>query len=350
MSTIAGDATAMHLDAGRRAVAWWLLVCCAMVAAMVAVGGITRLTESGLSMVEWRPLIGALPPLSEAEWQRVFAAYQASPEFRKVTGWMTLVDFRRIFWWEYVHRLLGRLIGVVFVVPFLWFLLRGRIDGRLGLRLGGILALGGLQALAGWWMVRSGLGDDPFVSQYRLAVHLGLAVLIYALLFRTALGQLLGPPRRSRGDRFRSRLVAGLALYVFVLVLSGALVAGLDAGLVYNSFPLMDGSFVPPGYGAFEPFVLNFFENHGAVQFNHRWMAITGVVLILGFCAACRGVLLPGRGRLAIRLLGFMAVAQMALGIGTLLLQVPVALAVAHQMGALLLLTVCLWTQRELEG
>lgn len=350
MSTIAGDATAMHLDAGRRAVAWWLFLCCAMVAAMVAVGGITRLTESGLSMVEWRPLIGALPPMSEAEWQRVFAAYQASPQFQKVTSWMTLADFRQIFWWEYVHRLLGRLIGVVFAVPLLWFLVRGRIDGRLFLRLIGVFALGAVQAVAGWWMVSSGLGNDPYVSQYRLALHLGLAFLIYALMFRTALGLLLGPPRRSRGDAVRARIAAGLAGYVFVLVLSGALVAGLDAGLVYNTFPLMEGSFVPPGYGAFEPFVLNFFENHGAVQFNHRWLAVTGVLMIVAFCVASYATPVSARARVAVRLLGLMALTQMTLGLGTLLLQVPVPLAVAHQMGALTLFTLCLWTQREMEG
>src|SRR3954470_11936043 len=229
---------------GDRAVAWWLLACCAMVFAMVVVGGMTRLTHSGLSIVEWQPIVGAIPPLDEGEWQEAFAKYRATPEFRLRNHDMTLEGFKGIFWWEYFHRLLGRVIGVVFFVPFLYFLARRRIPRDLAPPLAGTFLLGGLQGAVGWYMVKSGLVDDPRVSSLRLAMHLGLAFLLYGLMFYTALG-LLSPLRTASSDEARRRagFLVGL---VFVMVLSGALVAGIHAGYAYNTWPLMNGEAIPP--------------------------------------------------------------------------------------------------------
>src|SRR5476651_2188160 len=219
------------LGTSRRAMAWWLLACCALVFAMVVVGGITRLTHSGLSIVEWQPIVGTLPPLDDAQWQETFARYQLTPEFRLRNHDMTLEGFKGIFWWEYSHRLLGRVIGLVFLVPFAWFLARGRIDRPLGWKLAGIFVLGGLQGALGWYMVKSGLVDDPRVSSVRLAGHLGLAFLIYASMLWVALGLRFASSVHARPSLVRhSALVVAL---VFATALSGALVAAIHAGLAY---------------------------------------------------------------------------------------------------------------------
>src|SRR6266571_4767742 len=231
--TEASSAPAAQTRNGDRAVAAWLLACCALVFSIVVVGGITRLTHSGLSIVEWQPIVGALPPLDEAGWQETFGKYKQSPEYRLVNPGMTLDGFKIIFWWEYVHRLLGRLTGAVFFLPLLWFALRGRIPRALGWKLAGILALGAAQGALGWYMVQSGLIDNPRVSQYRLTAHLGIA---FDLLFPRA-----GPV----SGRLR-RFAFALAALIFVMVLSGGLVAGIRAGLAYNTFPLMNGRLVPP--------------------------------------------------------------------------------------------------------
>ena len=344
LSTPLRPAVAAHPWAhGHPAIAIWLFICCGAVAAMVLIGGITRLTDSGLSIAEWRPLMGALPPLSDAEWDRVFALYRDTSEYRLQNAGMTLAGFKTIFWWEYLHRLWGRLIGVIFIVPFAWFALRGLLDRGLGLRLLGIFALGGLQGLIGWWMVASGLVDRVDVSPYRLAVHLGVAFLIYALLFWTALD--LVAPRQQAAAPERLRRFAWVALaMVSVTVMAGALVAGTKAGLIYNSFPLMGGQLVPPDYAALQPFFLNLFENPAAVQFNHRLVAISTVVFLGAFWWTAR------RDPTFVRPAAVMfalACAQALIGIWTLLLVVPLPLGVAHQAGALALLTAALWTARR---
>ncbi|MBV8165771.1 MAG: COX15/CtaA family protein, partial [Alphaproteobacteria bacterium] len=306
---------------GDRAVGLWLLACCAMIAAMVVIGGITRLTESGLSIVRWEPIGGALPPLDHADWQRLFELYQASPQYQQVNQGMGLDDFRAIFWWEYVHRLWGRLIGVVFLVPFVWFLATGRIARSLRAPLAGLFVLGGLQGALGWWMVASGLRDVPWVSPYRLTAHLGLAVAIYAGALWLALS-LLRPPAPPVPQNLRRGAWIITAL-VFTTLLAGGFVAGTDAGLIYNTFPWMGDGLVPPDYrNPALSLLANTFENHAAIQFHHRVLAITTVTAILVFWRVARG-----RTTFCAWLdtLAAFALFQMGLGIATLLLHVPTA-------------------------
>ena len=317
-------------DSDRRAVAAWLLLCAAMVCAIVVVGGVTRLTRSGLSIVEWQPLIGALPPLSTADWEALFAKYRATPEYKLVNLGMDLEGFKRIFWWEYFHRLLGRVVGLVYLLPFLWFLVRRRIERPLAWKLWGVFALGALQGALGWYMVKSGLVDDPKVSQFRLTAHLGMALAIIAAQFWIAL-DLLRPPTGSR-----SRFAVALAGLVFLMALSGAMVAGLRAGAAYNTFPLMNGHLVPPEVLMLEPWWRNFGYNMATVQLVHR--AIFWLLALLVPLAWWAGRRQAGAHAL---LAAFLL--QAALGIWTLLLGVPVALAVAHQAGAVLLLVAGLY-------
>jgi cytochrome c oxidase assembly protein subunit 15 len=317
----------------RRAVAAWLLVCAALVFAMVVVGGVTRLTHSGLSIVEWQPLVGALPPLAEADWQALFAKYRQTPEFRQVNFDIDLEGFKRIFWWEYFHRLLGRVIGLVFLLPYLWFLARGRLERRLAWLLGGVFLLGALQGALGWYMVESGLVDDPRVSHFRLTAHLGMALLIFAAELWLAL-ELLGARQRPP-----ARLAAAIALAVFVMALSGGLVAGLRAGKAYNTFPLMNGHWVPPEILMLEPWWRNFLYNMATVQFVHR--AFFWLLAVLVPLAWWRARATPAATPATLLLAAF--VLQASLGIATLLAGVPVALAVAHQGGAVLLLGAALW-------
>ncbi|HET9471299.1 MAG TPA: COX15/CtaA family protein [Usitatibacter sp.] len=322
----------------RRAMAAWLLACCALVFAIVVVGGITRLTHSGLSIVEWQPLVGAVPPLNEGEWRDTFARYRATPEFRLRNFDMTLQGFKRIFWWEYVHRLLGRAIGVAFLVPFLYFLARGAVSRPIAWRLAGIFALGGLQGALGWFMVKSGLVDDPSVSSLRLAAHLGTAFLIYAAMLWLGLGLAFGMAPRA-GPRTR-RHAAALAALVFVMVLSGALVAGIHAGLAYNTYPLMDGHWVPPEILLLDPWWRNLVYNMATVQFDHRVLALAVAATALALCA--RVLRDPGARALERRWAAALAVAvalQLTAGISTLLLRVPLTLAALHQAGALVVFT-----------
>ena len=266
----------------QKPVAIWLLVCCALVFAMVVVGGVTRLTDSGLSIVEWKPIVGSIPPLSESDWEEVFEKYNKTPQYKKVNQGMSPDEFKTIFWWEYFHRLLGRVIGLVFFIPFLYFIVRKKIDQPLGLKLAGIFFLGGLQGLMGWYMVKSGLVDNPHVSQYRLTAHLGLAFIIYGAMFHVAM-KLLLPIRTLHMDnklhslyRF-SQVLIGL---IFLMVLSGGLVAGIRAGQAYNTFPLMNGHFIPPEIFMIEPWYRNFFDNIATVQFDHRLIAWVLAILI----------------------------------------------------------------------
>ena len=324
-----------------RAVALWLIACCAMVFLMVVIGGITRLTESGLSITQWQPVSGVLPPLGEAQWQAAFARYQAIPQYRAVHAGMSLAAFKGIYFWEYLHRLWGRLIGFVFAAPFLYFLARRRVPARLAPKLAGIFALGALQGAVGWYMVASGLEDRIEVSQYRLALHLAMAVLIYAAMLWVALDLL--SPSAWRGENGGLRRGATLVLLLaFVTLVAGSFVAGTRAGYLDNTFPLMEGRFVPPGYWHEAPWWRNFFENLVAVQFDHRVLAETtfAAILVL-WLASLRAALAPPL-RLAMHLLLGMALIQVGLGIATLLLVVPLPVAVLHQAGALGVITLAL--------
>jgi cytochrome c oxidase assembly protein subunit 15 len=334
---------------GDRAVASWLLVCCALVFAMVVVGGITRLTHSGLSIVEWKPIVGAIPPLSHEQWDETFQKYRKTPQYEKVNKGMSLDEFKGIFWWEYIHRLLGRLIGVAFLAPLLWFALKGRLERPLLRKLLGLFVLGGMQGALGWYMVKSGLVDNPRVSQYRLTAHLGLAVLIYGAMLWVAL-DLLHPKTRdastvTTGLRRFSFSLTGL---VFLMILSGGLVAGIHAGLAYNTFPLMNGHVVPPEIFAIDPVYLNFFNNMATVQFDHRLIAWLLALTVPLFWYRARRQPLSPRARLACNLLLIFLALQISLGIATLLLAVPVPLAVAHQTGAMLVFTASLLTSHAL--
>lgn len=335
-----------------RAVAIWLLLCCVLVFAIVVVGGVTRLTHSGLSITEWQPIVGTLPPLSAAAWDEAFAKYQATPEYRQVNKGMSLGAFKSIFWWEYVHRLLGRAVGAVFALPLLWFIVRRRLPSGLAPALVAIFLLGGLQGALGWYMVQSGLVDDPRVSQSRLAAHLGLALLIFAAMFWLALSLLrpwsetpraastATPARRPDVPLWRfARLIVAL---VFVQALSGSLVAGIRAGLAYNTFPLMDGRLVPPEILSLAPWYRNFADNMATVQFDHRMIAWLLAVLIPVLWFRMRAVTAVPRVRVAAQLLLAAVIVQVALGIATLLLVVPVSLAAGHQAGAVLLFAAAL--------
>jgi cytochrome c oxidase assembly protein subunit 15 len=319
-----------------RVVAAWLFACCALVFALVVIGGVTRLTHSGLSITEWAPVAGTLPPLSDADWDSAFAKYRATPEYAQVNHAMSVTEFKSIFWFEYVHRLLGRLVGVAFLVPFLWFLARGAIPAGYRWPLAGIFVLGGLQGAMGWYMVQSGLVDDPRVSQFRLAAHLALALLIFASMFWIALSLTTRRRAVNRGGLvYAANAVVAL---VFTLAVSGAFVAGIRAGFAYNTFPLMNGAWVPPEIGLLDPWWKNPFWNMATVQFDHRLLAW---VLALAVPLLCwRVCVAPGttrRARSAALLLVAALAAQVALGIATLLLVVPVHVAACHQAGALLL-------------
>jgi len=331
-----------------RQIAFWLLACCSLIFLMVVVGGVTRLTHSGLSMTDWQPLIGAVPPLNQAQWDEVFHKYQLTPEYLTINRGMVLDEFKSIFWWEYFHRLLGRSISVAFLFPFLYFLVRRKIGLFLAGRFGGIFVLGALQGGLGWYMVKSGLVNDPHVSQYRLTAHLGLAFLIHGAIFWTALDLLSPAPRQPAKSVHQLGLQsAALTGLIFAMVLLGGLVAGTRAGFAYNTFPLMAGNWVPPGLFALKPWFLNFFDNATTVQFDHRLIAWLLMLLIPLFWLRTRRMQLPGRGRLSSSLLLGMLIVQVTLGISTLLLGVPVVLAAAHQAGALLLFTAALLTHHE---
>ena len=323
-----------------RTMAWWLAICAAMVFAMVVMGGATRLTESGLSIVEWKPLT-VTPPMNAEQWQAEFENYQHSPQFKQENSWMTVEDFKGIFWLEYLHRLWGRIIGAAFLLPFMWFLYKGAVDRPLGWKLGGLFVLGGAQGALGWYMVASGLTDRPDVSQYRLAAHLFTALVLYAGLLWTALDLFRrDKPVSTAGDAsFAGWCLAVAGLVLFVMV-SGAFVAGLDAGMIYNTFPLMDGKVIPDGLyplGALSPF-----EDIKTVQFNHRMLAIILVVLITVTWVRARQARLDVQSRKLAHSLLAAAYAQALLGISTLVTVVALPLALAHQATALILFTFAL--------
>jgi len=309
-----------------------------MIFVMVVIGGITRLTESGLSITEWKPITGVVPPLSDAEWQHEFDLYRQIPEYQQVHRGMTLAAFKGIFFWEYLHRLWGRLIGVVFALPFFYFLLRGRIRRPLAPHLAAMLVLGGLQGALGWYMVESGLSVRTDVSQYRLVAHLLTALAIYSYIFWTALTLLRPPGAASNAVRRMRPHLLLLAVIVALTLTLGGFVAGLNGGLVYNTFPLMGGQLIPGDAFAVDPPWRAVFEDPVTAQFLHRWLAVTAVVLAIALWLRARRLRL-----LPLHLLAAMVLLQAALGISTLLLVVPVPVAAAHQAGAVALWTLALW-------
>jgi len=338
-------------QAARKRLAAWLLVCCSLLVVLIVVGGVTRLTRSGLSIVEWQPIVGIVPPLDESGWLDLFDKYKQTPEYKLVNRGMSLDAFKEIFWWEYVHRLLGRLLGLAFLAPMLWFFVRRVIDRTLGLKLAGIFFLGALQGALGWYMVKSGLVDDPRVSHFRLTAHLGLAFIIFAAMFWVALDLIRDRARMSPTDDLQStlaRISSVLVWIVFAMVLTGGLVAGIRAGFAYNTFPLMNGRVVPSEIFMIEPWYLNFFNNMATVQFDHRLLAGLLVLIVIPLWLACRKLQPNDVARMAANWLLAALALQIALGIATLLLRVPVALAAAHQAGAVTVFAMALWLAHAL--
>jgi cytochrome c oxidase assembly protein subunit 15 len=324
----------------RRIVAIWLFTVAAMIMVMIVLGGATRLTGSGLSIMEWAPIMGALPPTTDAEWHRLFALYQQIPQYTLVNQGFGLAGFKQIFWLEWTHRLWGRLIGFAFLLPLLWLCATARIERRLLPRLAVLFVLGALQGAVGWFMVASGfLPESTAVSPYRLVIHLALALTLYAAIIWTALSTL--HPLRHRSSL--SPWVLGLALAclatVGITIVAGGFTAGLHAGFTYNTFPLMDGRLVPEGYAALLPWFRNLTENVAAVQFDHRVLATLTLVLVSVMAAVGWRT---GIARPLVLCLGIAVAAQYLLGIATLLLLVPVPVATLHQCGSVLLLTVML--------
>ena len=312
---------------------------------MVILGGVTRLTGSGLSMVNWHPVHGVIPPLNAEQWQEEFSHYQQSPEYQKINRGMDVDAFKSIFWFEYSHRLLGRLIGLVFLIPFLYFWFRKQIKPGLTPKLIIMFCLGGLQGLLGWYMVKSGLVNNPHVSQYRLTAHLMAAILIYGFILWVILdlsSQQAYLSIRDSAIRCWRRWSVGLTALLLLTIVSGGFVAGLDAGMIFNTFPLMGGDWIPQGISALTPWYQNLFENRVTVQFDHRLLAITTGALLLGWYIKGRRRFNDRSITLSFKLIGMMVIIQLTLGISTLLLQVPVWLGALHQAGALLLFSVLL--------
>ncbi|MEO7054635.1 MAG: COX15/CtaA family protein [Rhizomicrobium sp.] len=330
------------MQASRKAVGVWLLAIAAIILAMVIIGGLTRITGSGLSITEWDPIMGAIPPLTGAQWAEAFAKYQKIPQYILENRGMSLEAFKGIFWWEWTHRFLGRFLGVAFFVPFLWFAWKGAIRKSDWPRMLLLFVLGGLQGFIGWWMVQSGLETRVSVSQYRLAIHLGAALLLLIAILWIALEYLrdLKSPPKAAGKAI------GFVALIYIQMLLGALVAGLHAGLIYNTWPDMDGRVFPehPFFSA--PWWINFFENPGLAQFDHR----IGAYVVAGFAVwvFAGGIQFGGLAKKSAKLVAAITAFQMGLGISTLLLQAPEGLAALHQMTAAALLCAAVWHAYEL--
>lgn len=324
----------------RRAVGLWLLAVALVILGMITIGGLTRLTGSGLSITEWKPIMGAIPPLNEREWADAFAKYQRIPQYVLENRGMTLEAFKGIFWWEWFHRLLGRLLGAVFFVPFVWFAATGAIKRSEWPRFVLLFLLGGLQGFIGWWMVTSGLETRVSVSQYRLAIHLGAALLLLVAILWIALEYLRGG--KSTG---LSKRATGFVALVYGQMLLGALVAGLHAGLIYNTWPDMNGRLLPEDPLYLSPWWKNFFENDGLAQFDHR----IGAYIIAGFAAwiYLQGIKLSGMAKISAKAVAIITTFQIFLGITTLLMMAPEWLAAAHQVMAALLLCAAVWHAYE---
>jgi len=326
----------------RNAVGLWLLAVALVILAMVVVGGLTRLTGSGLSITEWKPLMGAIPPLNDAQWADAFAKYQRIPQYAAQNQGMTLDGFKGIFWWEWSHRFLGRFVGVLFAVPFVWFAATGAIARKAWPRFIVLFALGGLQGLIGWWMVASGLEVRVSVAPYRLAIHLGAAVILLGAMIWTALDYL-----RGEGEGRATRYALGFIALVYAQMLLGALVAGLHAGLIYNTWPDMNGRLVPEDAFYYAPWWRNFFENPGLAQFDHRMVAYAlAALVVLVYARAIRRTGLAKKTGKAVTVL---VAIQIFLGVATLMLQAPQWLAATHQVVAALLFSAAVWHAHELK-
>ena len=323
-----------------RQIAYWLFFCAAVIFGMILLGGVTRLTSSGLSMVDWKPIMGVIPPMTQTDWQEMFLKYQQFPEYQKINVGMSLEDFKPIFMYEYLPRVLGRLIGVIFIVPFLFFYFSRRIKTGLTPKLVIMLIGGGCQGLLGWYMVKSGLVDNPHVSQYRLTAHLGAAVLIYGFILWTAFGLVL--TARAQPVELQ-RFSIGLSALIYLMILSGGLVAGTHAGNAYSTWPLMGDSFVPAGLYAMTPAWLSAFEDITTIQFNHRMFAYLIVALVVAFAIRAFRFGIVGRLKVGIFCLIGLLGMQVTLGISTLIFYVPIPVAAAHQVGAVALLTASLF-------
>lgn len=325
-----------------RAVRWWLYALCLLIFAMILVGGATRLTDSGLSITEWKPILGIVPPLGQADWQDAFAKYQQIPEYQIVNKGMNLAAFKLIYWWEWAHRFLGRMIGFAFLLPFLFFWFTGRIARGMMPKFLAMFVLGGLQGALGWYMVASGLVERVDVSQYRLAAHLCAAFVIFGYILWVALALRPGAAPAGQAGKGIVASATGLAVLIFVQVALGAFVAGLDAGMGYNTWPLMDGALIPEGLGTMSPWYLNLFENALTVQFDHRMVAYAVVIwsqlhAVLVFSRSGEGPFAATAGLLAL-----LTLAQMGFGIWTLLAQVELSIALLHQAGAVALFAAAL--------
>ncbi len=337
MSVLPAINSADRAEANRRAIAIWLAAVAGLVFIMVVVGGLTRLTESGLSITEWKPVTGAIPPMTEEHWQKEFDLYRQIPQYQLINTGMSLDEFKTIYWWEWGHRFLGRLIGLAFFIPFVWFAVTRRVEKGLMPRLVFLFVLGGLQGVLGWWMVMSGLTERTEVSQYRLAAHLGLATVIFGALVWTVLDLLQG--RKSRFMDGLAKAAFALMLFVFFQTILGAFVAGLRAGFIYNTWPLMAGAWLPDGLLRMEPLWHNFFENHLTVQFQHRIAAYLLIAAaVWHWWAARKTDAATGAGLLTLGIL-----AQAALGIWTVLWVVPIPLGAAHQAGAMIVFALSIW-------
>ena len=317
----------------------WLGSVITLIFAMVVVGGATRLTGSGLSITEWKPILGAIPPLSAADWQEAFDKYRQIPQYQLVNKGMSLAEFQFIYWWEWAHRFLGRFIGVAFAIPFITFAFAGYIRRDLAPSLVALFALGALQGFMGWYMVQSGLVDRVSVSQYRLAAHLGLAAIIYAAMIWVALG--VGQPARAMKRGWVWLSAAGLLVFSFIQIVLGAFVAGMKAGFAYNTWPLMDGAFVPDGLFVMQPWQINLFENALSVQFNHRMAAYLLFAWTIGHAVAM--VRANRIGRVSAVALAGAVTLQAVLGIWTLVAQVPLSLGLVHQAGAFVVLAIAVY-------
>jgi cytochrome c oxidase assembly protein subunit 15 len=328
---------------GDMGVGLWLMVIAALIALMVIVGGLTRMTESGLSITEWRPVTGALPPLSPEDWAAEFERYRGTTQYEVLNQGMGLAGFKAIYWWEWGHRFLGRVLGFVFLLPFLYFVVRKRVDSQLGVRLGVIFLLGAAQGALGWWMVQSGLADRVSVSQYRLAAHLGLAFLLFGYILWTAF-EVLGVRRTAIAPLARFRpLAAVIAGLIFAQILLGAIVAGLDAGLAFSTWPSYGGWAVPPGLYDAMPWWINHFENHAMVHFQHRNIGYAIFGLTVALFVTLRRVSPDRPVRLAAVHVAVFTLAQVALGILTVVTMVALPLAALHQFFALALFGASLW-------
>lgn len=321
----------------------WLLTGCLLIFLMVVVGGITRLTNSGLSMVDWNPIMGFIPPLNESDWNVVFEKYKLYPEYQLVNYHFTLEEFKSIFFWEYLHRVIGRVIGLVFIIPFIYFLIRKRLSKKMIFQSLILLAMGGLQGFIGWWMVKSGLVKDPDVSHYRLATHLITAFLTFAYTFWVALDLIYKDEKDLDFKALRVILYSIFGIAV-VQIIYGAFVAGLNAGFVMNTFPKMGDQWINDSVTALTPFWKNFVEGVGGVQFIHRYLAYVVVALILYFAVACSKYSLSLRQKLATKLMLYAVGVQFLLGVLTLLYAVPVWLGVVHQVGAFVLLSTIVYS------